>query len=136
MLIFVIIILLIVVSFILFVRDIAEPIPGLIAFTCIVAFVILTALYLGVIATEDAQHNKYIQRREALVYQLENDMYSNDNEVGKFELYTQIKEFNEDLAYCKAMNNNIFIGCFTYNFYEKIDYIPFEVSREKSNPTV
>ena len=63
-------------------------------------------------------------------------MYSNDNEIGKFELYVQIKEFNEDLAKRKAMYDNVWVGCLFPDFYEKIDYIPFEVSSEKSNPTV
>lgn len=144
MLIFVIILLFIAASFILYVcndkrywsSDTIEFISFCSAVIGIVSFVVLLITYFCINVTAEADYASNIQRREALVYQLENNMYSNDNEVGKFELYVQVKEFNEDLAKGKAMYNNVWVGCLFPDFYEKIDYIPFEVSSEKSNPTV
>ena len=144
MLIFVIILLFIAASFILYVcndkrywsSDTIEFISFCSAVIGIVSFVVLLITYFCINVTAEADYASNIQRREALVYQLENNMYSNDNEVGKFELYVQVKEFNEDLAKGKAMYDNVWVGCLFPDFYEKIDYIPFEVSSEKSNPTV
>lgn len=144
MLIFVIILLFIAASFILFVwndkrywsSDTIEFISFCSAVIGIVSFVVMLITCFCINVTAEADYASNIQRREALVYQLENNMYSNDNEVGKFELYVQVKEFNEDLAKGKAMYNNVWVGCLFPDFYEKIDYIPFEVSSEKSNPTV
>lgn len=144
MLIFVIILLLIVASFILYVwndkrrwsSDTIDFISFCSAAIGIVSFVVMLITCFCINVEADAEYYSNIQRREALVYQLENNMYSNDNEVGKFELYVQVKEFNEDLAKGKAMYNNVWVGCLFPDFYEKIDYIPFEVSSEKSNPTV
>ena len=144
MLIFVIILLFIAASFILSVcndkrywsSDTIEFISFCSAVIGIVSFVVMLITCFCINVTAEADYASNIQRREALVYQLENNMYSNDNEVGKFELYVQVKEFNEDLAKGKAMYNNVWVGCLFPDFYEKIDYIPFEVSSEKSNPTV
>lgn len=144
MLIFVIILLFIAASFILYVcndkrywsSDTIEFISFCSAVIGIVSFVVMLITCFCINVTAEADYASNIQRREALVYQLENNMYSNDNEVGKFELYVQVKEFNEDLAKGKAMYNNVWVGCLFPDFYEKIDYIPFEVSSEKSNPTV
>lgn len=141
MLIFIIILLFIAASFILYAwndkrcwsSDMAEFISFCSAVIGIVAFVVLLITCFCINVTAEADYASNIQRREALVYQLENNMYSNDNEVGKFELYVQIKEFNEDLAKGKAMCNNIWVGCLFPDFYEKIDYIPFEISSEKNN---
>lgn len=144
MLIFVIILLFIAASFILYVcndkrywsSDTIEFISFCSAVIGIVSFVVMLITCFCINVTAEADYASNIQRREALVYQLENNMYSNDNEVGKFELYVQVKEFNEDLAKGKAMYNNVWVGRLFPDFYEKIDYIPFEVSSEKSNPTV
>lgn len=144
MLIFVIIILLIAASFILYVwndkrcwsSDMIEFVSFCSAVIGIVSSVIMLITCFCINVTAEADYASNIQRREALVYQLENDMYSNDNEIGKFELYEQIKEFNEDLAKGKAMYDNVWVGCLFPDFYEDIDYIPFEVSSEKSNPIV
>ena len=57
-------------------------------------------------------------------------------EVGKFELYSQIKEFNEDLAVGKTMMNNVWVGCLFPDYYENIDYIPFEIASDSNEPTV
>lgn len=144
MLIFVIILLFIAASFILYVwndkrcwpSDMVEFISLCLAVVGVVSFVVLLITCFCINITADAEYYSNIQRREALVYQLENNMYSNDNEVGKFELYSQVKEFNEDLAAGKAMYDNIWVGCLFPDFYEDIDYIPFEIASDSNGPTI
>ena len=64
------------------------------------------------------------ERYEILVYQLENNLYNNDNDLGKKELYNQIQEWNEDLAKGKAMQNDFWFGVFypdIYDYFESIE---------------
>lgn len=63
------------------------------------------------------------QTYDSLVYQLENDLYDNDNDLGKKELYDQIQEWNEDLARSKVMQRNFWVGCFYPNIYDEFEYI-------------
>ena len=63
------------------------------------------------------------QRYESLVYQLENDVYENDNDLGKKELYDSIQEWNEDLAVGKTYERSFWWGIFYPNVYEQFDFI-------------
>lgn len=63
------------------------------------------------------------QRYEALVYQVENEIYENDNDVGKYELYNQVREWNEDLAKGKAMQNDFWLGIFYPDIFDKFEFI-------------
>lgn len=51
-------------------------------------------------------------RREILTYQLENDVYDNDNVLGKRDLYEQIRDWNEDLAYRQRVQKDFWVGIF------------------------
>ena len=59
----------------------------------------------------------------SLVYQLENDLYDNDNDLGKKELYNQIQEWNKDLAYYKHIQNDLWSGIFYSDIYDQFNYI-------------
>lgn len=63
------------------------------------------------------------QRYEALVYQVENEIYENDNDVGKYELYNQVREWNEDLAKGKAMQNDFWFGIFYPDIFDEFEFI-------------
>lgn len=63
------------------------------------------------------------QRYEALVYQVENEIYENDNDVGKYELYNQVREWNEDLAKGKARQNDFWLGIFYPDIFDKFEFI-------------
>lgn len=65
------------------------------------------------------------QQGEILEYQLENDLYDNDNDLGKKELYSEIEDYNSTIVKGKAMQNDFWYGIFypdIYDHLEPIDY--------------
>lgn len=105
---------------------------------CVLIGIVLTVLFgviisiLGSIAiaasiSPEAELAKELNRRESLVYQLENEIYDNDDDVlGKRDLYKDVETFNSDLAYNKIAQKDIWIGIFYPNIYDKIDYIEYK----------
>ena len=71
----------------------------------------------------EAKIAKNQQIYNSLVYQLENDLYDNDNDLGKKELYNQIQDWNKDLAYYKHIQNDLWNGVFYPNIYDQFNYI-------------
>ena len=67
------------------------------------------------------------QRYESLIYQAENNLYENDNDLGKKELVNQIQEWNEDLAEGKALQDDFWLGIFYADIYDEFDFIPMAV---------
>lgn len=69
----------------------------------------------------------YIAKNEqvynSLVYQLENGLYENDNDLGKKELYNQIEDWNKDLAYHQTIQDEFWNGIFYPNIYDQFEYI-------------
>ena len=65
------------------------------------------------------------EKRSALVYQLENDIYDNDNDLGKKELYSEITEYNCDVAEGKIKQNNIWVYNLYCNVYDELELIEF-----------
>lgn len=97
---------------------------------CFVIFVfILACEMIGLAITNigvegDIASNE--QKRASLVYQLENNLYDNDNDLGKKELYKEIEEWNSNLACGKTLMNDSWIGVFYPNeLYENFDFIEY-----------
>lgn len=65
------------------------------------------------------------EKRSALVYQLENDIYDNDNDLGKKELYSEITEYNCDVAEGKIKQDNILIYNLYPDVYDELELIEF-----------
>lgn len=66
------------------------------------------------------------EKRNALVYQLENDLYDNDNDLGKKELYSEIIEYNCDVAKGKIMQDNIWVYNLYADVYDDLELIEFD----------
>ena len=85
--------------------------------------IIMTICVIDANTTIDAKIATNEQRYEMLVYQAENEVYNNDNDIGKYGLYNQVQEWNEDLANGKAKQYNFWYGIFYPNIYDNFDYI-------------
>lgn len=94
-----------------------------------VLFFIISAV-LGVIAVSASVGSEsYLasmqEKRNALVYQLENNLYDNDNDLGKKELYSEIIEYNCDVAKGKIMHDNIWVYNLYSDVYDDLELIEF-----------
>lgn len=74
----------------------------------------------------DAKIARKEQIYNSLVYQLENDLYDNDNDLGKKELYDQIEDWNKDLAYYQNVQDNLWCGIFHPNIYDQFELIEYQ----------
>ena len=102
---------------------------GTISSVLFVLFFIISAV-LGVIAVSASVGSEsYLasmqEKRNALVYQLENNLYDNDNDLGKKELYSEIIEYNCDVAKGKIMQNNIWVYNLYSDVYDDLELIEF-----------
>ena len=91
-----------------------------------VAVIIVLVMGVSIIyahSTAEANIATNEQRYNSLVYQLENKLYENDNDLGKKELYNQIQEWNEDLAHYQSIQDNFWSGIFYPNIYNQFEYI-------------
>lgn len=95
---------------------------GISIFTAIVACGMLIAI--GVVHIDALREEAKLQvTYESLTYQLENDLYDNDNDFGKKELYDQITKYNQDVFTGKRMQRNFWSGVFTPNIYDNLELI-------------
>ena len=88
---------------------------------------IVAIIMLMVIIVENTNVDAYIaenqMRYEMLVYQYENDIYDNDNDLGKRDLMEDIQEWNEDLAYYREAQDDFWVGIFHPNVYDQFEFI-------------
>lgn len=110
-------------------------------FISCISLVLLIALFLvsvclgAVSVVAKAGGNAYLasmqEKRSALVYQLENDIYDNDNDLGKKELYSEITEYNCDVAKGKTMRDNIWLYNLYADVYDNLELIEFPEQTEE-----
>lgn len=74
----------------------------------------------------EAKTAKNQQRYNSLVYQLENNLYDNDNDLGKKELYEDIEGWNKDLAYYQKAQDDLWMGIFYPNIYDQFEFIEYK----------
>ena len=91
----------------------------------VIAFIMLICIICSNVCL-DAQIAQNHERYEALVYQWENNVYENDNDVGKRELIKDIQAWNEDLAYYKNTEYDFWIGIFIPNIHDAFEFIEWE----------
>ena len=82
-------------------------------------------------AGADAYLASMQEKRAALVYQLENDIYDNDNDLGKKELYSEITEYNCDVAEGKIKQDNIWVYNIYPDVYDELELIEFPEQTEE-----
>lgn len=88
-------------------------------FGTIVSVVLLCVNYIGI--DGDVERNQV--RYDSLMYQYENCLYDNDNDVGKKELMSEIQSWNEDLAWYKTMQRDPWIGIYIPDVYDQFNSI-------------
>lgn len=100
----------------------------IIAIGILVVGIFLLAINTVILATNyidtDASVAGWEKQYESLTYQLENNLYDNDNDIGKKELMDEIREWNEDLAYHKEIQRNFWVGIYYPNVYDNFEFIP------------
>lgn len=74
----------------------------------------------------DGRVEQMTVQHDMLVYQYENDIYDNDNDLGKRELIEDIQEWNERLALNKHKQHNFWIGNLVPDIYDQFEYIELE----------
>ena len=109
-------------GFVLFTYDlenlgIAISVTGI--FGIIASVVVLAINYIGI----DGYIARMNTRYETLVYQYENDIYDNDNDLGKRELMVDIQNWNEDLSSRRERQRDFWIGIYIPNIYDQFEYI-------------
>ena len=92
---------------------------------CVIAVFIMTLCIMVDHMTANAQVAANQQIYESLTYQLKNNLYDNDNDIGKKALYQEIQEWNTDLAYYKIAQRDFWIGIFYPNIYDQFEFIEY-----------
>ena len=103
---------------------------GFISIALAVLFFIISVVLGAIAISASVGSESYLasmqEKRNALVYQLENDLYDNDNDLGKKELYSEIIEYNCDVAKGKIMQDNIWVYNLYPDVYDDLELIEFD----------
>lgn len=100
--------------------------------SCVIASILMVVAFgmlIGVIITNSAADSTRAdleQRHDILVYQLENNLYDNDNDLGLKDLYNDISAYNSKMAKGKVMQRNFWWGIFYPNIYDDLELIEYE----------
>lgn len=95
------------------------------------AVIICTGIIIAQYSTADAYVASNHEKYESLTYQLENDLYDNDNDIGKKALYDEIREWNEDLAYYQSVQDSFWLGIFYPNVFDEFEFISYDRERRQ-----
>ena len=115
-------VIIIIAGFVLFTYDLENlgiAISAIGIFGIIVSVVVLAINYIGI----DGYIARMNTRYETLVYQYENNIYDNDNDLGKRELMVDIQNWNEDLSSRRERQRDFWIGIYIPNIYDQFEYI-------------
>lgn len=85
----------------------------------VLAVVISLFIIIGNNICADAFVDRMHVRYDTLVYQYENDIYDNDNDLGMRELMVNIQDWNEDLSYRQSLQDNIWLDIYDVDVYDQ-----------------
>lgn len=92
-----------------------------------IVVLIMSACIIETNINADAKVAANQKRYESLIYQYENNVYDSDDDViGKKELYNQIQEWNEDLARYRAKEKDFWVGIFYPNVFDQFEFIEYK----------
>ena len=75
----------------------------------------------GIGIEADVEANKV--RYESLVYQYENSLFDRNGNYGEKTMMQEIQSWNEELAWHKTMQRNLWIGIYIPNVFDDFKYI-------------
>lgn len=107
-------------------RDVGVCLTAILTAIAGIAIVVSIVIVSDRYSHADADVSQYQKRYESLVYQYENDFYNNDNDVGKYELVSQIEYWNTDLAYRKTIQRDFWLGIYWPNIYDRFEFIELD----------
>lgn len=90
----------------------------------VLSLVVICCNHIGI----DGKIASMEQRYEALSYQYENDIFDNDNDLGKKELMEDIQSWNTELARLQENQDNFWLGIYRPNIYDQFEFIEWEAS--------
>lgn len=94
-------------------------ITGLAGGAVAISLIILLINHVGVDATIASKNIEY----KSLVYQHNHDVYDNDNDIGKKELYKEIENYNRSLASNQKLQDDFWVGIYLPNIYDQFEFI-------------
>ena len=103
---------------------------GAIASIATLAVIISIGFMISNCATTDAMVAENHEKYKSLTYQLENNLYDNDNDIGKKALYDEIREWNEDLAYYREIQDDFWLGIFYPDVFDQFEFIEMKGGAE------
>ena len=108
------------------VNDALEIVLDFISTVFCCAALVLSMVILLININIDAKIASDQEKYNSLVYQLESGSFNEGNSVARKELYKEIQEWNEDLAYNKKAQYDFWIGPFYPDYYDNFDFIRIE----------
>lgn len=108
-------------------EDVGSTVCLVLGVLALAAVVVMGICWISVVSTETGYIASQHQLYESLVYQAENCIFENDNDLGKAELVKQITEWNTSLAHNREMCKNIWVGFLYHQCYDQFEFIPLSL---------
>lgn len=108
---------------------------GIISIAVSIVSIVVSLVCIGIdYGRAEGVKEEYKIAYESLTYQLENDIYDNDDDVvGKKELYNQIQAYNQEIASGKKIQRNFWIGIYYPNIYDDLKIIKYKEIKDVEN---